>query len=239
MSVLKNWLHRCAALRRYVGPRRLLLLVALALCMLLAWHYYRAGALHPVLLEKYRDQHPALSVLLFVLIYSVSAVTALPTFPLNLAAGFFWGGFWGGVYSALSATLGGWGSFVLARYGFGQPLAQRFDNRWLSKVQTEFESNGWKFVAFARINPIVPSGPLNYLLGLTSLSHPTFLWATFLFLLPPAIAFGYIGDSLTSFTDRDSGINELVRSILIVSAAVTFLVGAKFAFSIFNKRTER
>jgi uncharacterized membrane protein YdjX (TVP38/TMEM64 family) len=76
-------------------------------------------------------------------------------------------------------------------------------------------------------------------LGLTSLSHPTFLWATFLFLLPPAIAFGYIGDSLTSFTDRDSGINELVRSILIVSAAVTFLVGAKFAFSIFNKRTER
>ena len=239
MSVLKNWIHRCSALRRYVGPRRLLLLVGLALCMLLAWHYYRAGALNPVMLEKYRDQHPALSVLLFVLIYSVSAVTALPTFPLNLAAGFFWGGFWGGVYSALSATLGGWGSFVLARYGFGQPLAQRFDNCWLSKVQTEFESNGWKFVAFARINPIVPSGPLNYLLGLTSLSHPTFLWATFLFLLPPAIACGYIGDSLTSFTDRDSGINELVRSILIVSAAVTFLVGAKFAFSIFNKRTER
>ena len=64
MSVLKNWIYRCAALRRYVGPRRLLLLVALALCMLLAWHYYRAGALHPVLLEKYRDQHPALSVLL-------------------------------------------------------------------------------------------------------------------------------------------------------------------------------
>jgi uncharacterized membrane protein YdjX (TVP38/TMEM64 family) len=239
MSVLKNWIHRCSALRRYVGPRRLLLLVGLALCMLLAWHYYRAGALNPVMLEKYRDQHPALSVVLFVLIYSVSAVTALPTFPLNLAAGFFWGGLWGGIYSSAGATVGGLISFLLARHLVGQPLARRFDNRWVSKVQAEFESKGWKYVAFARINPIIPGAPLSYLLGLTSLSPTTFVLTTFAFLLPPAIAMALVGSAVEGMVFLSMDGPQLISNILLISGAVTFIIALKFGFAIFKNRDVR
>lgn len=136
-------------------------------------------------------------------------------------------------------TIGGWVSFLAARWLIGQPLADQFENKWAKKVQGEFERNGWKFVAFARINPIIPTGPLNYLLGLTSISNRGFLWATFTFLLPPAIAVAYIGDILQTFAANRAGADEIIRGILIVSAAVTFLALVKFISKIYKTRLEK
>ena len=168
MALLKS-LQKKKGLRRYIGPKRLVLLLLLVLFVLWAWDYYKSGALSPGFIEQYLHAYPVGSVLLFIGIYAISVVAALPSLPLNLAAGFFWGGLLGGVYTVLGVTLGSWISFLIARWLIGQPLADRFENKWVNKVQEEFERNGWKFAAFVRINPIIPTGPLNYLLGLTSL----------------------------------------------------------------------
>ncbi len=225
-------------IRRYIGPKRIILLIGFIVLVSLVWDYYRTGSLSPAMIEQYRDIHPVGAVVLFILIYAISVIASLPSLPLNLAAGFFWGGLVGGVYSSVGVTIGGWVSFAVARWLIGQPLAKKFDRKWMIKVQNEFDHGGWKFVAFARINPIIPTGPLNYLLGLTSLSNKGFLWSTFIFLLPPSIAVAYIGDTLQTFTAQQSGVNVIVRGILVVSAAVTFLVGIKFASRIFKKRTD-
>lgn len=238
MSFLLKSLQKKRGIRRYIGPKRVILLLGLIAFVFWAWDYYRTGALSPTIIEQYRDNHPVGAVMLFILIYAISVIASVPSLPLNLAAGFFWGGLVGGVYSALAVTIGGWVSFSAARWLIGHPLAEKFDNRWASKVQREFDQGGWKFVAFARINPIIPTGPLNYLLGLTSLSNAGFLWATFVFLLPPTIAVAYIGATLQTFTTQQSGVNEMVRGILVASAAVTFLVGIKFASRISKKRTD-
>jgi uncharacterized membrane protein YdjX (TVP38/TMEM64 family) len=233
-----NFTWEKRGIRRFIGPKRVILLLVFIAFVLLAWDYYYAGSFSPNLIERYRNDHPIGSVILFILIYIISVIASLPSLPLNLAAGFFWGGVLGGVYSTLSVTIGGWVSFAAARWLFGQPLAKKFDKKWMNKIQNEFDQGGWKFVAFARINPIIPTGPLNYLLGLTSLSNGSFLWATFIFLLPPAIAVAFIGDSLQTFTQQENA-NVIVRAILVVSAAVTFLVGIKFASRVFKKRTDK
>jgi uncharacterized membrane protein YdjX (TVP38/TMEM64 family) len=116
-------------------------------------------------------------------------------------------------------------------------LAQKFDSQWVNIIQSEFEKNGWKFVAFARINPIIPTGPLNYLLGLTALTNREFFWVTFIFLLPPATAVAYIGDTFKTFTQQEN-ISEIIQGILIVSAAVTFLACLKFAVKFFKMRVK-
>lgn len=239
MPFILRSLRKKQGIRRYIGPKRIILLLALTLFVIWVWGYYRSGALNPAIIEQYRDQYPLGAVLLFVLVYAMSVIAALPSLPLNLAAGFFWGGLIGGIYSTIGVTLGGWISFLAARWLIGQPLAEKFDNKWVSRVQTEFDRDGWKFVAFARINPIIPTGPLNYLLGLTSLSNRGFLWATFIFLLPPSIAVAYIGDTLQTFVAHQTGVNEIVKGILIVSAAVTFLALIKFALKILKKRSEQ
>ncbi len=222
-------------LRHYIGPKRIILLCILAIFVIWAWDYYQSGALSPSSIEAYHSENLIGAVLLFTLIYVISVVAALPSLPLNLAAGFFWGGILGGVYSALGTTVGGWISFLAARWLVGQPLADQFENKWASKVQEEFERNGWKFVAFARINPIIPTGPLNYLLGLTSISNRCFLWVTFVFLLPPAIAVAYIGDTLQTLATQKTEVNYIIRGILVASAAVTFLALAKFLSNILEK----
>lgn len=239
MSLLLKSIQKKRGIRRYIGPKRVILLLGLIAFVFWIWDYYQAGSLSPAMIEQYRDNHPLGAVMLFVLIYAISVIASVPSLPLNLAAGFFWGGLLGGVYSTLGVTIGGWVSFAAARWLIGQPLAEKFDNKWAYKVQSGFDQGGWKFVAFARINPIIPTGPLNYLLGLTSLSSRGFLWATFVFLLPPSIAVAYIGDTLQTFSTQQSDVSEIVRGILIASAALTFLVGVKFAFSIFKKRTDK
>lgn len=231
-----NFTRKRRGIRRYIGPKRIILLLGFIFFVFWAWDYYYAGVLNPSLIEHYRNDHPIGSVMLFILIYVISVIASLPSLPLNLAAGFFWGGVLGGIYSTLSVTIGGWISFAAARWLIGQPLAKKFDSKWMNKVQNEFDQWGWKFVAFARINPIIPTGPLNYLLGLTSLSNKSFLWATFVFLLPPAIAVAYIGDSLQTFTQQEN-VNGMVKGILVLSAAVTFLVGIKFVSKVFKIRT--
>ena len=235
MSLVLKSLQKKRGIRRYIGPKRVILLLGLIAFVFWTWDYYRTGALSPTMIEQYRDNHPVGAVMLFILIYAISVIASVPSLPLNLAAGFFWGGLVGGVYSTLGVTIGGWVSFAVARWLIGQPFAETFDNKWASKVQREFDQGGWKFVAFARINPIIPTGPLNYLLGLTSLSNRGFLWATFVFLLPPSIAVAYIGDTLQTFTTQQSGVNEIVGGILVASAAVTFLAGIRFAFRIVKK----
>lgn len=239
MSLILKSIQKKRGIRRYIGPKRVILLFGLIGFVFWAWNYYHTGSLSPAMIEQYRDNHPVGAVMLFILIYAISVIASVPSLPLNLAAGFFWGGLAGGLYSTVGVTIGGWVSFAVARWLIGQPLAEKFDNKWANKVQREFDQGGWKFVAFARINPIIPTGPLNYLLGLTSLSNRSFLWATFVFLLPPSIAVAYIGDTLQTFTTQQSGVNEIIRGILIASAAVTFLVGIKFAATIFKKAKDR
>lgn len=239
MTFLLRALKKKKGIRRYIGPKRVLLLVILILFLYWAWDYYKSGGFSPIIIEQYRNQHPIGAVLLFMLVYAVSVIAALPSLPLNLAAGFFWGGFIGGIYSVASVTIGGWVSFLAARWLIGQPLADHFENEWVSRVQCEFQRNGWKFVAFARINPIIPTGPLNYLLGLTALSNRGFLWATFVFLLPPSIAIAYIGDTLQTFMAEQANVSEIVRGILIASAAVTFLALIKFASGIYKTTSHK
>ncbi len=236
---MNQYLNNKKGVSRFVGRKRLLFVLTLVVLLSLTWHYYKSGAFDPILIEQYKAQHPILAVLLFLAIYAISVITALPSLPLNLAAGFFWGGVLGGIYSAVGVTLGGLISFLIARWAIGQPLADKFGNQWFSKVQSEFARNGWKFVAFARVNPIIPTGPLNYLLGLTSLSTFSFLWVSFVFLLPPSILVAYIGDTMQTFVAHEAEVKMVIRAILVVSAVFTALVAIKYASNIYKKRMEK
>ncbi len=84
---------------------------------------YRSGTFSPIIIEQFRNEYPICSVIVFILIYTISVISILPSLPLNLAAGFFWGGILGGIYSTIGVTFGGYISFLIARLLIGQPLA--------------------------------------------------------------------------------------------------------------------
>jgi uncharacterized membrane protein YdjX (TVP38/TMEM64 family) len=228
-----------ATLPRFAFALRLTLLALLALAVGAAWWYARTGSFSPDLIGKYRIEHPSRAAAMFLLIYALSVLACLPTIPLNLGAGYLWGGLLGGAYSALGVTAGGLVAFVVVRAFAGKRLELEVNNRALAAILREFHASDWRLVAFVRLNPIFPTGPVNYLLGLTALRHRTFAWSTFLFLLPPSIAVAYIGDSLQTFAANQPGVSDYLRNMLIISAAITALAGIKVAGRFFGKPREK
>jgi len=220
---------------RYITYHQVFQLLGFFVFIFFIWYFYHKGLFNPDIIKKYNTHYPITSVGLFIITYAVLVIASIPTLPLNLAAGFFWGSVLGGIYATLGVTIGGWVSFNLARSIIGKKLTGKFDNKLISNVQHEFDQNGWKFVAVARLTPIIPTGPLNYLLGLTSISNITFLWATLFFLPPVTITIAFIGNTLGSFNAQESGISETIGIIIVVSAAVTFLLAIKFISKLIKK----
>jgi uncharacterized membrane protein YdjX (TVP38/TMEM64 family) len=236
--MFKSTLSR-RGIRKYIGPKRLILFLMFIVAIGFLWKYYEAGLFTPDIIVKYSYDNPVLTVLLFEIIYIFGVIAALPCLPLNLAAGFLWGGVLGGFYTTLAVTIGGWISFAAARGLVGSILVGQTQHKWISTVQEEFKKNGWKFVAFMRINPIIPTGPLNYLLGLTSLSNLAFISTTFIFLLPPSIAVSYIGYTLHTFTAEQLDAKEFLGGMLIISASFTALAIIKLALNLFKNKLEK
>ena len=69
------------------------------------------------------------------------------------------------------------------------------------------------------MSPVIPFGPANYILGLTSIRLPSLMFVTFLGNLPGAISYSVIGSfigDLSSAEGGDTGIN-MIFCLLILS----------------------
>lgn len=192
--------------------------------------------LDPLEFMTFHEKNPLTAILIFLLIYAFSVIVAVPSLPLNLAAGFIWGGFAGGIYSTLGATIGGWIAFSTSRYLFSNRLENKIYGQFSDSVIRNFEKNGLKYVALTRINPVIPTSAVNYLLGLTRISHFNFIWITFIFLLAPATGIAFIGSSMEVFTTDKVSSHETMKSIIVVSSSITFLILTHLFFGSYSKR---
>lgn len=218
--------------RGLLGKSILALLIAGS--MATAWWLRQRGLFQPDRFEHLLASHPVASVLLFVAAYAVSVLTLIPTLPLNLAAGVFWGALPGGLIATIGSVLGTIAAFHAARQVFGQPLARRFNGPRVARLQQEFDTKGWRLIAFLRLNPALPTGPINYVLGLTSIDTFTYSWATAVFLLPPSLAMALIGHEMGSFIARGA-VADLVRMIIGISAAAIALTGMWYLARLLNQ----
>lgn len=238
MTKLINSFKNKKGYRRYIGPKRILILFLFLVFLIYVWNLYKSGSLSVNLVHNFIIESGGYAIFIYILISMLFSITFLPTLPFNVAAGFFWGFALGGLYAAIATTLAGLISFLFARYLLGQLLAGHFNNKWVNIVKDGFEKNDWKFIAFARINPIIPTGPLNYILGLTSVTNFTFIWTTFVFILPPSLLFAYFGEILFSLTNDSSELNEIVYDVLIFSGIIVMLTLLRIAMKLNKKIME-
>jgi len=166
-------------------------------------------------------RYPVAAPLIFLCIYAVAPSLFLPSIPLTLAAGFFWGPVWGVIFSITGATLGACLSFFLSRYLLQNAVKAKIpEERW-NWLQDKVTRHGWKAVAFTRLIPVFPFNLLNYLFGLTPIPFRHYLWSTFVFMLPACIAFVAFGSSLGELILRGN-VRGLVIGIVV--AVLAFLV---------------
>lgn len=173
-------------------------------------------------LQAWVEGAGAAGPLLFMAVYALATVLFLPGSVITLAGGVLFGPVWGTLYNLTGATIGAAFAFLIARHLGADWVAKKTGGR-MKQLVDGVEQEGWRFVAFVRLVPLFPFNLLNYALGLTRIRFWHYVLASYIFMLPGAIAYTWLG-----YAGREAlaGGEGMIRNILIalaLLASVAFL----------------
>jgi len=139
-----------------------------------------------------------LSLVTYLVVYTVAIALLFPTAAaLTLAGGFLFGWQVGLPLTIIAATSGATIVFLLARTALGEPLAKRA-GPWLCKVRKGFQKNAFVYLLFLRLVPAFPFWFMNLAPALLGVGLRDFVIATALGIVPGSLAFSFIGSGLDS-----------------------------------------
>ena len=163
--------------------------------------------------------------LVFLLIYIVAVVAALPGAAITIAGGALFGSMLGVILVNIGATIGASLAFLIARY-----FAREGVVNWLSKsdkfrkLDHLTEEHGDIIVALTRLVPIFPFNLLNYGFGLTRVPFWTYVFYTWLCTLPGTILYVVGADAVSKALVQGRIPWPLVGAFLVALVFLTFLV---------------
>jgi len=173
-------------------------------------------------LESWVSNAGVLGPVIFMLLYIAGTVFFFPGSVLTLAGGALFGPIWGTFFNLTAATIGAMISFIAARYLAHDWVEKKTGGR-LKSLKQGVEGEGWKFVAFVRLVPLFPFNLLNYALGLTKIKFSHYSIATYICMLPGAIAYTYIGYVGREALAGDEAVIQKVMIGIALLAVVSFL----------------
>ncbi len=173
-------------------------------------------------LENMMTDAGAAAPILFMLIYIIGTLFFLPGSVLTLLGGALFGPVWGTFYNLTGATIGAMLAFLASRYLASDWVAKKTGGR-MKQLINGVENEGWRFVAFTRLVPLFPFNILNYALGLTKISFTQYSLATYIFMLPGATAYTYLGYIGREAATGGEGLIQKAMMALALLAVVSFL----------------
>jgi uncharacterized membrane protein YdjX (TVP38/TMEM64 family) len=171
--------------------------------------------------QRIEDFGP-LAWLVFMLLYAVGTVFFFPGSVLTLAGGALFGPVLGTFLNLTSATIGAALAFLVARYLASEWVEEKTGGR-LKQLKDGVEKEGWRFVAFVRLVPLFPFNLLNYALGLTRIRFTHYLLATYVCMLPGALAYTYLGYAGREAVAGGEGLIQKALLALALLAVVAFV----------------
>lgn len=207
------------------GTKKVLLLSSLAvtaLCLRIAGvdDYLDINRLDE-LLNMCRNFPP----ILYILCMTAVPVFFLPGFPFVVLAGLLYGNVLGFFYAMIGASTGAALAFLLSRYIAHQWALKMFGGGKYEKLQHMTKKNGLQVVLILRLIPLFPFTPLNYALGLTSVTFNQYMLATVIGILPACAAFVLFSNSLWQFLHTGATTNLIIGGALVLAVVLLpFLV---------------
>jgi uncharacterized membrane protein YdjX (TVP38/TMEM64 family) len=132
----------------------------------------------------------ALGALVFILIYVVAVVAALPAAPMSVAAAALFGSVWGIIVINIGATLGAGLAFLVGRYFAREAVVNWLGrNEKFRRLDALTEAHGAIIVALTRLVPLFPFNLLNYGFGLTRVPFWTYVFWTWLCIIPGTVLY--------------------------------------------------
>lgn len=127
------------------------------------------------------------------------------------------------VVSTAASALGALLTMLFARHFFRSSVENRFTNK-LNEINKGIEKNEVTYLLSLRLAPIIPFVAFNLLAGLTRVKPWTFLWTSFLGMLPGTMLYVNAGSELSKVNKLEELISLEVVVSLTALALVPFLI---------------
>jgi len=183
-------------------PVRLVTLVTLLLAVSF-YLYWNPSFVRPSSVAQIRELVTAAGLwgpVVYIILYTIRPLLLLPSLPFNLAVGIL---FTPGL-SFVSLLAGGLGSasvvFAVAHWGMGSSLWASCGGRWGRRLDSYLADSkyGFRRLLWLRIVPIFAYDPVSIVAACTGMQYKNFAGATFLGMLPGALAYCFLGEALVS-----------------------------------------
>jgi len=166
--------------------------------------------------------------LVYILIYAVAPSFMVPGLPLTVLGGILFGPLWGSVYVIIGATIGASLAFLVARH-MGRNWVEGFlRGGRLKELDEKAREQGWKIVAVTRLIPLFPFNFLNYAFGLTDIRFSHYVLATFLFIIPGAVAYVVFSSSILGLLKGRVSGGLVIGIVLVVLVSLLPILYKKF-----------
>ncbi|MGO8715325.1 MAG: TVP38/TMEM64 family protein [Smithella sp.] len=161
----------------------------------------------------------------FVLFYILAVILALPGSAITIAGATLFGSFWGVVLVSIASVIGASICFLISRYLARDLILRKLaQNEKFLKLDRMAEEHGAIFVAITRLVPIFPFNVLNYGFGLTGVRFRTYVFMSWLCMLPGTILY-VVGTDTILRGVSEGKIPWLLVSVLLLAAIIlAFLV---------------
>ncbi len=162
----------------------------------------------------------ALGYVVFMLMYVGATVFAIPGSVITIAAGVLFGSVVGVILVSIASTIGASLAFLIARY-----FARDATERWLSrrekfkKLDNLTEKHGAIIVAITRLVPLFPFNLLNYGFGLTKVRFWTYVFWSWLCMLPGTVLYVVGADAVSKAISEGR-----IPWVLIIAVVIVLLV---------------
>jgi uncharacterized membrane protein YdjX (TVP38/TMEM64 family) len=180
-------------------------------------------------LEQFVQSHPALSPLVYILIYAVAVSLSLPggTF-LTIIGGFLFMQPWGTIFAVCGATIGAICLFLIAKSALGGVLKEKA-GPFLNKFADGFQQNAASYMLFLRLVPLFPFWAVNLAPAFLGVSFSTYAWTTAIGILPGAFALAQAGVALGTILDSNepfsiAGVFNIQMRIALIALGILALL---------------
>ncbi len=212
--------------RRRSGVGGLVGLAVALIGLFLAWKFTPLGDYAS--LERLADARLWLKGLpfapvVFVLLYALGVVLAMPGLILTIAGGVVFGPVWGIAYNTIAANLGANAAFWIARKTGAQKGARSLlgeNSSMLETVDAKISQHGFHGLLTLRFVPVVPFNVLNFGCGLVSIQWRTYALATVIGIFPGTAIYTYSASAVAEGAMEPS---KLFQNLLIAGALLVLL----------------
>lgn len=173
-----------------------------------------------------------LGPVVFILIYILACILFIPGSALTLGAGLLFGVIKGSILVSIASTLGATAAFLVGRYIARDWVAKKIEgNEKFKAIDEAVAEEGWKIVGLTRLSPAFPFSLLNYAYGLTKVSLPQYVIASWIGMMPGTVLYVYLGSlgRLGVESDSASTAQTAMKLVGLVATLVVTIYVTKIA----------